>query len=64
MSKVYSSGFRGLDRSISLRSHEMPSASTFAHWAAVSRIERCSRRSSGGAGGLPRGRLVCSMAQV
>lgn len=48
---------------MSLRSHSMPNASTFAHCAAVSRMDRCSSTSSAGFGGLPLGRFVCSMAQ-
>lgn len=51
----------GLARWISWRNQPMPSASIFAHCASVSRIERCTRRSSGGVGGRPRGRLVGSM---
>lgn len=50
-----------LARCMSLRNHSIPHASTLAHCAAVSRIERCSRRSSGAAGGLPRGRFGSSM---
>lgn len=41
-----------------------PLASTFAHCAAVSRIERCSSFASGGVGGRPIGFFGCSMAIV
>lgn len=54
----------GLALSMSFRSHQMPCASTFAHWAAVSRIERCSSFSSGGVGGRPLGRFSCSMRSI
>ena len=53
-----------LARCMSWRSQPMPYASTLAHCAAVSLMERCSRRSSGDAGGRPRGRLVCSMGAL
>lgn len=60
---TYSAGGFGGDLalSISLRSHGIPLASTFAHCVAVSRMDRCSRRSSGGVGGLPRPRFAVSM---
>lgn len=58
------SSLGGLARWIKWRSHAMPKASTLAHCAAVSRIERCSSRSSGGVGGRPRGRLVVSMSRI
>lgn len=51
------SGAAPFARWMSRRSHCNPLASTFAHCDAVRRMERCSRRSSGGAGGRPRGRL-------
>lgn len=44
-----------------VRSQGMPLASTFAHCAAVRRMERCSSRSSGGVGGRPRPRFRSSM---
>lgn len=56
--------FGGFARSMSFRSHAMPSASTFSHCAGVRRMDRCSSFSSGGVGGLPRGRFVGSMPQV
>ena len=49
---------------MSARSHESPCASILAHCAGVSRMLRCTRRFSGGAGGRPPGFLVCSMPQV
>lgn len=50
------SSFFGRQRSMSLRSASMPPAvSIFSHCLALSRIDRCSRRSSGGTGGRPRG---------
>ena len=44
-------------RSISFRSPSRPAASTLAHCAAVSRMERCSSISAAGFGGLPSGFL-------
>ena len=44
-------------RSMSLRSAASPAASTLAHCAAVSRMERCSSISAAGFGGLPSGFL-------
>lgn len=46
------------------RNQGMPLASTLAHCKAVSRMERCSKRSSGGVGGLPRPRFSSSMPEV
>lgn len=61
---VHQASGGGLALSMSFLSHGMPSASTLAHWAAVSRIERCSSFSSGGLGGRPLGRFSCSMHSI
>lgn len=53
-----------LHRSISFRSPSRPAASTLAHCAAVSRIDRCSSRSPGNFGGLPGGFLGVSMRSL
>ena len=45
--------YMGSQRSISLRSAAIPAASTFAHCAAVRRIDRCSSFSPGNFKGLP-----------
>jgi hypothetical protein len=59
MSERYFSG--GLARLMSARSHSMPAASIFAHMAGVNRTVRCTKVSSGGFGGRPRGLFSCSM---
>lgn len=51
-------------RSSSLRSAGRPAASILAHCAGVRRMERCTRRCSGGTGGRPPGFLGCSMRAV
>ena len=51
-------------RSMSLRSAASPAASTFAHCAAVSRMERCSKFSPGNFSGLPMRFLGVSMWQL
>lgn len=51
-------------RSMSFRSQGMPLRSTFAHWEAVRRMERCSRRCSGVTGGRPRERFSGSMVRI
>ncbi len=59
------SGFDPFARSMRRRSQSTPPfASTFDHWDALSRIDLCSRRSSGGVGGRPIGFLGCSMGQI
>ena len=54
----------GRQRSMSLRSAASPAASTFAHCAAVSRMERCSSISAAGFGGLPSGFLKVSISPL
>lgn len=54
----------GRARSIKARNHSMPNFSTFAHCAAVSRMERCSSLASGGVGGRPRGRFGSSIRRL
>ena len=49
--------FGGFQRFNSARSASIPAASIFAQAAGVSRMVRCTRCSSGGFGGLPRGRF-------
>ena len=51
-------------RSMSLRSAASPAASTLAHCAAVSRMERCSSISAAGFGGLPSGFLKVSISPL
>jgi hypothetical protein len=48
---------------MSVRSQSKPLRSIFSHSAGVSRIVRCTKCSSGGFGGLPRGRF-CSMPRT
>jgi hypothetical protein len=50
-----------LARLMSARSQSKPLRSIFAHRSGVSRMVRCTWCSSGGFGGLPRGRFSCSM---
>lgn len=56
-----SGGFGGLALSISLRSHSMPCACTFAHCASDRRTERMDSSSSGDFAGRPRERFSFSM---
>jgi hypothetical protein len=59
--------FFGFQRFNSARSASIPAASIFAQVAGVSLRERSTRVSSGGFGGLPRGRLAgssCSMPRT
>jgi hypothetical protein len=49
---------------MSCRSQSKPLRSIFSHMAGVSRSVRCTRCSSGGFGGLPRGRFGSSMART
>jgi hypothetical protein len=56
--------FFGFQRFNSARSASMPAASIFAQVAGVSRTVRCTRCSSGGFGGLPRGRFSSSMPRT
>jgi len=64
MAESYLGSFVPLARCIRVRSQAAPLASTLAHCAAVRRIERCSRRSSGGAGGRPRLVFAVSMFRI
>jgi hypothetical protein len=56
--------FFGFQRFNSARSASIPAASIFAQVAGVSRTVRCTRCSSGGFGGLPRGRFGSSMPRT
>jgi hypothetical protein len=56
--------FFGFHRFSSARSASIPAASIFAQVAGVSRTVRCTKVSSGGFGGLPRGRFGSSMPRT
>jgi hypothetical protein len=56
--------FFGFQRFNSARSASIPAASIFAQVAGVSRSVRCFSFSSGGFGGLPRGRFGSSMPRT
>jgi hypothetical protein len=56
--------FGSFARLISARSQSRPLRSIFAHSSGVSRMARCTCCSSGGLGGLPRGRFSCSMVRT
>jgi hypothetical protein len=56
--------FFGFQRFNSARSASIPAASIFAQVAGVRRTVRCTKVSSGGFGGLPRGRFGSSMLRT
>jgi hypothetical protein len=56
--------FGGFQRFNSARKASIPAASIFAHSAGGRRIERRTMTSSGGLGGLPRGRFCSSMGRT
>jgi hypothetical protein len=56
--------FGSFARLMSARSQSRPLRSIFAHSSGVSRMARCTCCSSGGFGGLPRGRFSCSMVRT
>jgi hypothetical protein len=61
---VSDQAFGGLALLMSARSQSIPFASILAHSAGGSLIERKTMTSSGGLGGLPRGRFSCSMLRT